>query len=165
VDIDTRDEESFFKVEPWQQLEDEAWELVHAGRYEPAAECARAAILRNPNAIDAYVILGRTAATDGERVAFLREGVRLGEIEFRDELALAPRDEFHFWGVVETRPFMRALQHLSLALFRDSRPGAREEAVAIWRRLYRICPRDNLGVRFLIEEYEETGTVELEDDD
>lgn len=164
MDIDTRDEETFFKVEPWQQLEDEAWELVHAGRYEPAAECARAAILRNPNAIDAYVILGRTAATDGERVAFLREGVRLGEIEFRDELAAAPQKDFPFWGLLETRPFMRALHNLSLILFRDPRPGAKDEAVEIWRRLYRICPNDNLGVRFLIKQYEETGTVELEDD-
>ena len=153
------------EIPEWQKLEDEGWEHLRVGRMERAADYARAAILRNPDAMDAYVILGRAAATNGERVALLREGVRIGEIEFRDELAVAPREEFPFWGLLETRPFMRALQHLSLALFQDTRPGAREEAVAIWRRLYKICPRDNLGVRFLIAEYEKTGTVELEDDD
>ena len=165
MDIDTRFEEALYDGQPWEQLEDEGWEHIRARRMSRAADCARAAILRNPDAIDAYVILGSTSDTLGERVALLREGVRLGQLRFRRQLENAPQEDFVFWGMLETRPFMRALHHLSLALFRDTRPGARDEAVAIWRRLYEICPNDNLGVRFLIREYEMTGTVELDHED
>ena len=147
----------------WQDFEDAGWDCVEVGRLTEAAIYARQAIKINPNAIDAYVILARAAETDGERIAFLREGVRIGESQFEKELLAAPSDDFPFWGLIETRPFMRALQALSLVLFRDGRPGAKDEAVSIWRRLYAICPNDNLGVRFLIAEFDETGDVELDD--
>ncbi len=151
-------------MKDWQDIEDDGWECIEQGDHLNAAQCAREVLNRQPDAIDSYVILSRTVRTNAEKIALLREGARIGDKVFEKEVLAAPNDAFHFWGQMETRPYMRALQHLSLALVADPRDGTLDEAVAIWRKLYAICPNDNLGVRFLIAEYDETGTVELDDD-
>jgi hypothetical protein len=151
-------------MKDWEDVENDGWEFIEQGDHMNAAQCAREVLNRQPDAIDSYVILSRTVRTNAEKIALLREGARIGDRVFEKEVLAAPNDDFHFWGRMETRPYMRALQHLSLALVADPRDGTIDEAVAIWRKLYAICPNDNLGVRFLIAEYEETGNVELGDD-
>lgn len=151
-------------MKDWEDVENDGWEFIEQGDLMNAAQCAREVLNRQPNAIDSYVILSRTVRTNAEKIALLREGARIGDRVFEKEVLAAPNGDFHFWGQMETRPFMRALQHLSLALVSDPREGSLGEAVTIWRKLYAICPNDNLGVRFLIAEYQETGTVELDDD-
>jgi hypothetical protein len=151
-------------MKDWQDVENDGWEFIVQGDHLNAAQCAREVLNRQPDAIDSYVILSRTVRTNVEKIALLREGVRIGDAFFEKEVLAAPNDDFHFWGQLETRPYMRALQSLSLALVADTRDGTLDEAVAIWRKLYAICPNDNLGVRFLIAEYEANGTVELDDD-
>lgn len=150
-------------MKDWQDIENDGWEYIQQGDFENASECARDVLERQPDAIDCYVILSRTAHTQAEKIALLREGVRIGDELFENEILAAPNDDFPFWGLLETRPYMRALQSLSLALVADPRDETLEEAVAIWRKMYAICPNDNLGVRFLIEEYEANGDVELDD--
>ncbi|WP_458792963.1 hypothetical protein [Yoonia sp. MH D7] len=147
----------------WQDIEDDGWEYIQLGDFDNAARCARDVLDREPNAIDSYVILSRTAATLAEKIALLREGVRIGDELFDNEILAAPNEDFHFWGQLETRPYMRALHSLSLALVADPRDDTLEEAVAIWRKLYAICPNDNLGARFFIAEYEANGHVEIDD--
>lgn len=146
----------------WRDIENDAWEYLDIGDLTNASRCAREVLEREPNAIDSYVVLSRTASTQAEKIALLREGARIGDELFEHEIINAPNDDFPFWGLLETRPYMRALQHLSLALVKDERDETLDEAVAIWRKLYRICPNDNLGVRFLIEEYEANGYVDLD---
>jgi len=148
----------------WQDIEDDGWEAIQCGDFENAERLARKALEREPNAIDCYVILSRVVPTLAEKIALLREGARIGDKRFEKEVLAAPNDDFHFWGDLDTRPYMRALHSLSLALVADPRDETLEEAVGIWRKLYAICPNDNLGVRFLIAEYEANGDVEIDDD-
>jgi tetratricopeptide (TPR) repeat protein len=147
----------------WEDVENDGWEYIQSGDFKNAERCAREVLEREPNAIDSYVILSRTAQTQAEKISLLREGSRIGDELFEKEVLAAPNDNFPFWGFLETRPYMRALHSLSLALVADPRDDTLEEAVAIWRKLFAICPNDNLGVRFLISEYEENGDVELDD--
>jgi hypothetical protein len=70
-----------FEGERWEQFEDDGWESLQNGRKADAAKSARKA-----TAIDTYVILGRSAPTAGERIAFPREGVRVREALFEGEL-------------------------------------------------------------------------------
>ena len=64
------------------------------------------------------------------------------------ERALGPRpfteDVGHFWGMLETRPYMRARNGLAGALWEA---GRRDEAIAHWQELLRLNPNDNQGVR------------------
>lgn len=67
------------------------------------------------------------------------------------ELALGPQRfaemEGEFWGHLETRPYMRARAGLAGEMLRSGKP---DEAIAHWHELLRLCPGDNLGVRYLL---------------
>jgi len=152
---------SYTFVPDWTDYEDDAWDYLRALDLESAARSAQQALDLNPKAIDAMVILARTQIILPERERLLRKAAEIGREQFSDEIDRAPNDDFHFWGQIETRPFMRALHTLSLHLFRTGSNAQKQEAVEIWELLYRICPNDNLGVRFLLHDFKETGHVEV----
>lgn len=137
----------------WQDIEDDAWDLLGAGEPDLARQKALLAIRIEPNAIDSYVIIAQVSDILGEKIAFSREAVRLGEVRFADELAAAPSAEYTFWAQLETRPYMRGLHTLAVALWGDDRPGAQAEAIDIALHAIRICPNDNIGFRFLLLEW------------
>lgn len=124
-----------------EDLIDQAWE---ANSPVQQADFARHALALDPDAIDAYVALALCVETLAERIALLREAARIGEKKWPQELK-RPSKSF-FWLDVHTRPFMRAMHKLSLALWDR---GARDEAAAIADRLLRINPNDNQGIRYL----------------
>lgn len=137
----------------WQEMEDQAWDALSAGNHDTATRLARNVVRLEPNAIDSYNILCQTTDLIGEKIAFAKEAVRLGEIQFRDEISIAPNDDYPFYAHIETRPYMRALQGLSVALWADERPGAKEEAIQVAQHALHICPSDNIGFRFLLLEW------------
>jgi tetratricopeptide (TPR) repeat protein len=51
----------------------------------------------------------------------------------------------HFWGLVETRPYMRARQGLAVVLWHL---GDREAAVKHFQAMLRLNPGDNQGLRY-----------------
>ncbi len=70
-----------------------------------------------------------------------RKAQRYAEPEVQD----IPRGVF--WGVLEARPYMRALYGLGLTLWKQ---GRLEEAIDILRRMLELNPNDNQGVRYLM---------------
>jgi tetratricopeptide (TPR) repeat protein len=69
----------------------------------------------------------------------------------------------YFWGLLETRPYMRARQGLAETLWRLKRY---EEAIEHYRELLRLNPGDNQGNRYALldlliqnERYEEARTL------
>lgn len=53
----------------------------------------------------------------------------------------------HFWGVVSTRPYMRAKLHLAEML---AQTGEAQESRAVYERMLTLNPRDNQGVRYTL---------------
>jgi|GEM_PF-7093658 Tfp pilus assembly protein PilF len=88
----------------WQDMEDQAWGEISMGNYDAAARLARNAIRIEPNAIDSYNILAQSTELIGEKIAFAKEAVRLGEIQFRDAIAAAPNDDYPFYGILVRCP-------------------------------------------------------------
>lgn len=122
-------------------LTDRAWDAS-----DPVlrAVFARKALALDSAAVDAYVALAQCVETAAERVALLREGVRHGEICWQQYLKRPPKG--FFWAHFETRPLMRALHNLALALWQC---GDREDAVSLVDRIIRLNPNDNQGIRYL----------------
>jgi tetratricopeptide (TPR) repeat protein len=155
-------------LEEAQDLMYEAWEATGARR----AQLARKALEISPDCADAYVLLAeQKARTMEEARDFFAQGVAAGE------RALGPdvfkEDEGHFWGVIETRPYMRAREGLAGCLWKL---GEREAAVGHYKEMLRLNPHDNQGVRYvlvdcllamsrdedagaLLAEYEDDGTA------
>src|SRR5436190_17875479 len=122
------------------------------------AALARQALAISPDCADAYLLLAEeTASSLEEARGLLEQGVAAGE------RALGPEpfeeDVGQFWGILETRPYMRARAALADTLWAL---GRREEAVEHQRDLLRLNPNDNQGVRYRqaewllwLESYEE----------
>jgi tetratricopeptide (TPR) repeat protein len=139
----------------------EAQELMYEAFEARGPRCvalALQALVISPNCADAYVLLAdETASSNEEARALLEEGVAAGE------RALGPQpfeeDVGYFWGILETRPYMRARAALAETLWALDR---REEAVEHHRELLRLNPNDNQGLRdrqagwlLWLERYEE----------
>lgn len=118
-----------------------AWEAETKAKRQ---SLARKALKADADNIDAYVILGLEAATLAESIALFHEAVRVGERLWADWL---DEPEMHWWGFVGTRPWMRAMHNLALAL---EEAGDTEEAEAHYRRLLQLNPGDNQGIRALL---------------
>jgi tetratricopeptide (TPR) repeat protein len=130
-------------LSPLEQAQDkmyEAWEASGKRR----EKLAREALEICPDCADAYVLLAEeTARTPQEAKQLYEEGVKAGE------RALGPEafeeDAGHFWGLMETRPYMRARAGLAECLWAL---GDRPQAIAHYTDMLRLNPGDNQGLRY-----------------
>ena len=119
-----------------QNLMYKAWEA----RDTPSAvTLAKRAIKTSPLCADAYVLLAEwTATSRGDAKRLYELALKAGE------MALGP-DGFkeyagHFWGFLETRPYMRARAGLAQALWDE---GNHAETVNHYRGMLDLNPGDN----------------------
>lgn len=111
-------------------------------------EMAHQALALWPDCADAYVILAEHAPTRKEALELYEQGVAAGTRALGPEMF--KRHVGDFWGIPETRPYMRARLGLSLHLWTA---GRREEAAAHARDMLRLNPNDNQGVRYTLAGY------------
>jgi tetratricopeptide (TPR) repeat protein len=108
-------------------------------------QLARDALAIGPDCADAYVLLAEHSTSRKEALRLYEQGVAAGERALRPEAF--QRDVGHFWGLLETRPYMRARLGLAHALWTA---GRRDEAVAQLQDMLRLNPGDNQGVRYTL---------------
>ncbi|WP_160722677.1 SEC-C metal-binding domain-containing protein [Bacillus sp. USDA818B3_A] len=108
-------------------------------RYKLAEE----ALKLNPNCVDAYVILAEKTKSLEEAILLFEKGIKAGETELGK--AFFKENTGYFWGLLETRPLMRAKLHYAEAL---SLLGNVDQAVRQYEELLDLNPMDNQGVRF-----------------
>ncbi|HET9208753.1 MAG TPA: tetratricopeptide repeat protein, partial [Thermoanaerobaculia bacterium] len=118
--------------------------LERAGRAlgRRGVHLARQALEVWPDCADAYNFLaGRVP--DREAAAQLYElGMAAGERALGTETF--EEEAGYFWGILETRPYMRARAGLAKVLVEQKRLG---EAVEHYQEMLRLNPNDNQGVR------------------
>lgn len=107
---------------------------------------ARKALAISPLCADAYVLLAEEDARSAEEaLEYYRKGVEAGE------QAIGPKGfrEYvgHFWGFLETRPYMRARAGLAATL---SALGDVAAAISNYRDMLRLNPNDNQGIRYVL---------------
>jgi tetratricopeptide (TPR) repeat protein len=127
-----------------EELIDQAWEASGSKRTRLAEQALR----RWPDAADAYVILGQSAQDRGN----LREAVRQFEAGVKAGARALGAEFFaenagHFYGLVESRPYMRARAGLATCLWALDE---RKAAVAHYEEMLRLNPGDNQGIRYLL---------------
>jgi tetratricopeptide (TPR) repeat protein len=119
---------------------DKAWEAETAS---VQLKWARRALDIDLDSIDGYILVSQHANTRGEQLALLREAVRVGDRLWGPHLK---RKDMQWWGFVGTRPYMRAMHGLGLALMQA---GELDEAEVMFKALLRLNPKDNQGIREL----------------
>ena len=129
-------------VEQAQDLMYQAWDAHGAKR----VRLARQALEIFPDCADAYVLLAEeTAKTPQEAQTLYQQALKAAE------RTIGPQDfqEFvgHFWGILETRPYMRAREGLAHILWFL---GEKTQAIAHASDMLRLNPGDNQGIRYVL---------------
>jgi tetratricopeptide (TPR) repeat protein len=127
----------------------EAQELLYDAFEEPnrkkRLELVHKALSIYPNSPDAYNILGEEAGTLEEALTWYKKGVEAGEKELGKKFFA--ENAGHFWGLIETRPYMRAKENYARTLWEM---GKKEKVVEQYEEMLRLNPNDNQGVRYLL---------------
>jgi hypothetical protein len=108
-------------------------------------QMAREALEICPDCADAYVLLAEHARTRKEALSFYEKGVAAGERALGADAF--QQSVGHFWGMLETRPYMRARLGFAHALWVAAR---RDEAIQHLQDMLRLNPNDNQGIRYTL---------------
>lgn len=125
-----------------QDLMYQAWDAQGPRRIR----LARRALAISEDCADAYVLLAEEAASSVEEAkALFEQGVAAGERALGPEMF--EENVGHFWGMLETRPYMRARAGLAGCQYTM---GQREEAAEHYLDMMRLNPGDNQGIRYFL---------------
>ena len=117
--------------------------------YEQSApkgkKLVKQALELDPDNADAYNYLASIETDVDKALAFYKKAIEVGERSLG--LEFMKHNKGHFWGLIETRPYMRAKAGLSECLFAKNRINA---AIDIYREMLELNPNDNQGVRYLL---------------
>lgn len=132
---------------------DEAQDVMYSAREESNSQrrirLAKRALEISPDCADAYVLLAEEWARSwDESEELFRKGVEAGERVLGPEAF--EQDAGHFWGILETRPYMRARLGLATVL---GLKGELDEAISHRKELTRLNPQDHLGIRGVLAGY------------
>ncbi len=102
-----------------------------------------------PHLPDAWIVMAEDSAnTAVEALSYFERAVAAGEQDLGEKFF--KENEGHFWGMTETRPYMRAKAYLADTLWGL---GREEEAIAQYQDCLRLNPNDNQGVRDVLVSY------------
>lgn len=129
------------QVQRAQKVIYDAWEESNPAR---RLALAHKALKISPDCADAYVLLAEEQAS-GVRQAleFYQQGAAAGKRALGE--AFFEKNAGHFWGLLETRLYMRCLDGMAGCLVGIKREL---EALEIYREMLRLNPSDNQGARY-----------------
>jgi tetratricopeptide (TPR) repeat protein len=131
---------------PLEKAQELIYQAMEAPTPKKAVQLARKALKLSPDCADAYLLLGDLDAKSLEEVRdYYEKAVAAGERAIGPELF--EEGKGHFWGIIETRPYMRARAQLADLLWELGEP---EAALNHYREMMELNPGDNQGIRYLL---------------
>lgn len=121
-----------------------AFDAMEASSKAAALKLVKKALKLDPDCVDALVLLNDLSArTDGDLLDGLEKAVAAGERWLSPKFI--EKNKGDFWGLIETRPYMRALNRWAEEL---SAAQMRPKAIEVYERILELNPEDNQGVRY-----------------
>ena len=126
---------------PLEKAQDLVYEALETESPRKRIQLARRALKISGDC--AYMLLAEESAKSLEEARDLyQKGIEAGERALGRETF--EEDAGSFWGILETRPYMRAREGLALCLWRL---GERREAIDHYKQMLDLNPGDNQGIR------------------
>lgn len=100
------------------------------------------ALKLDSNCLEAFEYLASQEESLEIAVVFYEKAVQIGRDKFGGEYLKVNKG--HFWGMTETRPFMRSLQMLADCYYELGKVFG---AISLYEELIKLNPNDNQGVR------------------
>ena len=134
-----------------------AFDAMEAKTEAQALKLAKRALKLDPDCVDALVILaGIETDSPQQLIDRLQQAVAAGERSLGAKFIR--ENKGYFWGLIETRPYMRALAQLA-GLLRGV--GLNADAIKHYEKILELNPNDNQGVRDpLVGLYLATGNLD-----
>jgi tetratricopeptide (TPR) repeat protein len=129
---------------PLEQAQDVMYEAWGETNPRKRLRLAKKALKISPDCADAYVLLAEdTAKSAAQARDIYQQGVEAGERALGPDFFKEYKGDF--WGMIDSRPYMRALFGLAEC---EWELGERQHAVELYRRALELNPGDNQGVRY-----------------
>jgi len=149
-DINNNDTEFNFEEEhnrtPLSRAQDLIYEAKEYMYAKDRVACANEALEISPDCADAYCILAEDKAKKlTDKIAYYQKGVEAGQRALGS--SFFRENKKHFWGLIESRPFMRAKLGLALRLWES---GDKKEGISHCWDLLELNESDNQGVRYIL---------------
>ncbi|OUM68544.1 hypothetical protein PIROE2DRAFT_3679 [Piromyces sp. E2] len=134
-------------------------EAYEATTKEEKIELAQSALEVYPDNIDAELYIASFEEDKFKKLSTLESIIEKAKTILENGNYFSEQYIGHFWGILETRPYMRA-KHQKLLLFLDLERYS--DALEESEELLKLCESDNLGIRYTLlglycyfERYEE----------
>ena len=128
---------------PKQQARMRAGQALRTNNLDESRRIAGEALAIDPECVDAQ--LAQVEFGEDASIPRYHEIIEIGRREL--DPSLFEKQRGNFWGIHETRPFLRALQHLAVTcLWREQF----EQATAACEEILDLNRQDNLGVREIL---------------
>jgi tetratricopeptide (TPR) repeat protein len=149
-------DDPLFEAQQWTY---EGWEALDADALDDAQTCFEAALDVDPWLADAHNGLGCVAMeADPPDLEAAAEHFQKAYTIARDTLGTEAPEAYHWWGQIETRPYMRARAGRADVWVRQ---GAHRKAAREYEALLRRNPNDNQGARYLVGPlYQQAGDLD-----
>lgn len=129
---------------PAEQAQELVYQALEAIEKKDHIRLAMEALELYQDCADAYVLLAEEAAETPEQARnWYQRGVEAGERALGPEVFT--NEAGRFWGLIETRPYIRAREGLADCLFFL---GEYDAAIEHYREMLRLNPNDNQGIRY-----------------
>jgi tetratricopeptide (TPR) repeat protein len=134
-----------------------AFDAMEAESEAEARKLAKRALKLYPDCVDALVVMaGIESDSPRKMIEGLQNAAAAGERSLGAKFIR--ENKGHFWGLIETRPYMRALEQLASLLRAE---GFKLDATKYYEKILALNPNDNQGVRDpLLGLYLATGNLE-----
>jgi len=120
-----------------------AFGAMEARTEAQARTLAKRALALDPDCVDALVVLaGIESDSPRKMMEALQKAVGAGERSLGVKFIL--ENKGHFWGLLDTRPYMRALEHLAGLCHAQ---GFKLDAIKTYEKMLALNPNDNQGAR------------------
>ncbi len=135
------------KQTPRQRAQELVWQAMEymGGDEDRAAPLCHQALELHPDCVDALHMLADIESRwERDFVIGVKMAIEAGRRELGEEFFR--ENKGHFWGLIETRPFMRAMG--ALAEVKASNEYHLDEAIAVHEEMLDLNPNDNQGIRY-----------------
>jgi len=133
-------------LSPQDQAQEIAWQAMEASSRRQALTLAKQALAIDPDCTDALVVLAKAKSHSAEElIEGLERAVAAGERSLGAQYFEENRG--HFWGLIETRPYMRARCDLANLLLDN---GQMDKAVVHFEAMIDLNASDNQGLRYTL---------------
>ncbi len=131
---------------PQDEAQDLAYQAMEAEGDQEALLLVNNALKKDPDCVDALVTQAElTAKSANELINLLEHAVATAERSLGP--AFFEENKGHFWGLIETRPYMRARHFLADVLYEN---GKVSQAISHYDALIELNPNDNQGIRDIL---------------